>query len=117
MNDTLLLDTGNWDLILDNASNIAMASPPYALAQDVASAVRTFLAECWYDVTIGIPYFEQILGLFPPVAFIRAQLIKAAMTVPGVVSARVLFISFSKRTITGQLQFIDETGAANNVQF
>ena len=40
---TLLLDQTEWDLVLDASGNIALASPPYALAQDVASAVRTFL--------------------------------------------------------------------------
>jgi hypothetical protein len=114
---TLLLDTGAWDLITDNAGNIAIAAEPYALAQDVASAVKTFIGEIYYDTSQGIPYFEQVLGKFPPIALLRAQLVRVALTVPGVVSVRVIFISFSKRTLTGQLQFIDTTGASNNVKF
>jgi len=59
--DTLLLDLDNWDLTVDAAGNWAVASPPYAIAQDVASAIKTFqlqagpndpvLGECWYDNT------------------------------------------------------------------
>lgn len=114
---TLLLDTDAWDLITDNNGNIAVAAEPYSLAQDVASAVKTFIGEVWYDNTLGIPYFEQVLGKFPPLTLLRSQLIGVALTVPGVVSARVVFVQFVDRTLTGQLQFIDTTGASNNVQF
>jgi len=42
---------------------------------------------------------------------------KAALTVPGVVSAQCIISAFDAREITGQIQFIDETGAANGVTF
>ena len=115
--NTLLLDRTAWDLCLDSAGNIAMASPPYSLAQDVASAVRLFLGELWYNTAAGIPYFEDVLGHLPPPSLMRAYIERAALTVPGVVSARCIISAFSDRTVTGQIQFIDETGAANNVSF
>jgi hypothetical protein len=115
--NTLLLDQTEWDLVLDSSGNIAKAEPPYALAQDVASAVRLFLGELWYDTTKGIPYFEDVLGHLPPLPLLTGHMQKAALSVPGVVSARVLIDSFNSREITGQIQFIDETGAANNVRF
>ena len=64
---TLLLDVESWDVILDAASNIAIASEPYAVAQDVASAIKLFAGELWYDTTKGVPYFASILGKSPPV--------------------------------------------------
>lgn len=115
--DTLLLDQVAWDLVIDSAGNIAMAEPPYALAQDVASAVRLFLGELWYNTTAGIPYFEEILGTLPPVSLLISYIETAALTVPGVVTAQCIIGAFDSREITGQIQFIDETGAANAVQF
>jgi predicted anti-sigma-YlaC factor YlaD len=115
--NTLLLDQTAWDLIIDSAGNIAMAAPPYALAQDVASAVRLFLGELWYNTAKGIPYFEDVLGQLPPATLLTGYMEKAALTVPGVVSAQVIIASFDSREITGQVQFIDETGAANAVTF
>jgi ligand-binding sensor domain-containing protein len=115
--DTLLLDTSVWDLVLDANGNIAMATHPYAIAQDVASAVRLFAGELWYDTRQGIPYFEHILGQLPPLQYINAQVEKAAMTVPDVVSARCIVADFTNRVISGQVQIIDKTGATNNVQF
>jgi len=114
---TLLLDRTAWDLVLDSAGNIAVAAPPYALAQDVASAIKLFLGELWYDTSKGVPYFQKILGQLPPPALLTAYLEKAALTVPGVVSARCILETFTDRAVTGQVQFIDETGAANNVNF
>lgn len=117
MYSTLLLDQTAWDLVIDSAGNIAMASPPYALAQDVASAVRLFLGELWYNTPAGIPYFQDVLGHLPPLALLTGYIEKAALTVPGVVSAQCTISKFSGRTITGQVKFIDETGAASGVTF
>ena len=119
MYKTLLLDRNAWDLVIDSAGNIAVASPPYALAQDVASAVRLFLNELWYAPNKGIPYFEDVLGHFPPLSLLTGYIERAALTVPGVVSAKCIISVFSNndRQVSGQVQFIDETGAANGVNF
>lgn len=117
MLNTILLDRSAWDLVIDSNGNIATAAPPYALAQDVASACRLFLGELFYDTTKGIPYFEDVLGHLPPLSLLTGYLEKAALTVPGVVSAQCIISAFEGREVVGQVQFIDETGAANNVRF
>lgn len=115
--DTLLLATNSWDLVLDASGNIAMATRPYAIAQDVASAVKLFSGELWYDTTQGVPYLTNILGQRPSLQYIKAQVEKAALTVPEVVSARCLIASFKGRNLTGQIQVIDKTGVTNHVHF
>ena len=115
--DTLLLAQDTWDLVLDANGNIAMATHPYSIAQDVASACRVFAGELWYDTTQGIPYFQNVLGKRPPLQYIKAQMEAAALTVPDVVSARCLFASFAGRALTGQVQIIDITGASHNAHF
>jgi len=113
--NTLLLDPDAWDLTVDAAGNIATAAPSYSLAQDVASAVRLVAGELWYDIRKGVPYFSDILGHNPPLALIAAQMEDAALSVPGVVSARYIHGSRDSRTEAGQILFVDETGASNNV--
>jgi hypothetical protein len=117
IHNTLLLDQTAWDLVLDANGNIALAGAPYAIAQDVASATRTFLGECWYDTTQGIPYWQQILGEFPPLQYIAQRLQDTALTVPDVAAAKATFTSFQNRSLAGQIQIIDTDGATNNVAF
>lgn len=109
---TLLLDTVAWDLVLDANNNIAVASPPYQLAQDAASAIKLFLGELWYDTTQGVPYFPLILGQTPPLSLIKAKLVAAAKTVPGVTNAQVFVSSITERGLNGQVQILD---SASNV--
>lgn len=115
--NTLLLDVGLWDLTLDASGNIAMASAPYSLAQDVASACRTVLGEVYYDTTQGVDYFGQIFGETPPANIFQEMFIAAALTVPGVASATCVIESYSAetRTVTGQVQFIDTSGNTGTV--
>jgi hypothetical protein len=115
--NTLLLDQDTWDLIADANGNIAQAAPPYALAQDVASAIKTFLGEVWYNDSIGIPYFGQILGKTPPVSVFKAYMVAAALTVPGVVSATCIISAFQNGTVTGQVQFRDSNNQTSTVSF
>ena len=114
--DTLFLSNA-WDLALDSAGNIAMASNPYSLAQDAASACKTVVGDLIYAPTDGIPYFAQILGQLPPLNDIRSLYVAAAMQVPDVVEARVFFSSFNNRTLSGQLQVADRTGVITATGF
>ncbi|NBW08587.1 MAG: hypothetical protein EBR82_11240 [Caulobacteraceae bacterium] len=114
---TLLLDQTTWDLCLDAAGDIAIAADPYAMAQDVASAIRLFIGEAWYDTALGVPYFEQILGRAPPVSLIKEQLTRAALTVPGVVAATCTLASIVNRQLTGQVRVTDRAGAVLTVAF
>jgi hypothetical protein len=115
--NTLFLDTATWDLCLDTSRNIAVASDPYAIAQGVANACRTFLGEVWYDTTVGIPYFTDVLGQIPPLSLIKAHLEQAAMTVDGVVEAKSIITGYSARQLSGQILFTDANGVAQGVNF
>src|SRR5579859_1555101 len=113
---TLLLDTVTWDLVLDVNGNIALADEPYALAQDAASAIRTFLGEVYYDTTLGVPY-QQILGQAPNIAFLKAKLEQAALTVPDVASATVFISSIQGRAVSGQVQIVNTSGQTQAATF
>ena len=115
--NTLLLDISAWDLVLDSNGNIACAAPPYAVAQDVASAIRLFLGELWYDTKQGVPYWQSLLGFNPTISQIASALNAAALTVPGVVSANTIITSISDREVIGQVQFTTSNGTSTTVYF
>jgi hypothetical protein len=114
---TILLDQQNWDFLVDGSRNIAVASEPYALAQDAASAIKYFQSDDYYDTTAGIPYWQQVIGHWPPVELMKAYFVKAALTVPGVVQAQTFISQISDRIVTGQVQITDRTGALSTVGF
>jgi hypothetical protein len=113
---TLFLRPDTWDLTVDVDGNIAVASEPYSLAQDVACACRTFQGELPYDTTQGIPYW-QILGKLPPLQFIKSAYVTAALTVPGIVAAVCFIESIVGRRVTGQVQTTDRNGVLNATRF
>jgi hypothetical protein len=115
--DILYLDNGTWDLAIDASGNIALASDPYALALAASCACRTFLGECYYNTTIGVPYWQQILGHLPTLQYVKSQLAAAAETVPGVVSAQVFITGLVNRQITGQVQVTDSAGTVTAAGF
>lgn len=111
MASTLLLDRGAWDLVLDANGNIAAAADPYSLAQDAASAIKTFgdsgpgnTGECYWDTTIGVPYLTRIFGKQPSIAELKQLFNEAALTVPDVASAACFIIAADSRNIAGQIQ-------------
>lgn len=108
--NTLLLDTVAWDLVLDLSGNIALASDPYSVAQDAASAIRLFQGELWYNTVPGVPYWLSILGHAPPVALMKEKFIQAAMTVPEVKVAQAFITSFKDRKVEGQVQVTTKSG-------
>ena len=113
---TLLLDQGSWDLCLDANGSIAVASPPYSTAQSVSSAIRTFLGECYYDTSLGVPY-RNVLGKNPPLTYLIAQIEAAALSVAGVVSAVCTIQTVKNRAITGQCVITDSDGNTQTVAF
>lgn len=114
---TLLLDTVANDLVLDSNGDIALAAPPYSVAQDVASAMRLFQGELWYDGTQGIPYWQQFLGQNPTTSQIIAAFNNAALSVPGVLSASTVITSVAGREVSGQVQFSTNNGTSTTVSF
>ncbi len=114
---TLFLSPVTWDLCVDINGNIAVAGPPYSLAQDAASTIRCFLGECWYDTAQGIPWFQQIIGFTPTLSLVKAYLVAAALTVPGVTAAQCYITSFAGRKVSGQVQITDISGVTSVAAF
>lgn len=120
---TWLLDVTTWDICLDANGNWAIADAPYSLAQDVASAARTFLGDPWYDKSLGVDYFGRVLGNAPPLSLVQELLVQAALgAVPKtadvyVKSAVCVIQSFDPMTreVTGQIQFVDSNGNPGTV--
>lgn len=108
MATTLLLDRDTNDLCLDSAGDIALASEPYSLVQDVTTEARVWLGEVYYDTTYGVPYAQIFAGNVPNIS-VQSVLEEAAKRVPGVTVATVLLNEITDRELTGQIQIPEGT--------
>lgn len=113
--NTLLLDNTLWDLCLDAAGNIAVASDPYQRAQSVANALKLFSGELWYDTSKGVPYFAQILAHTPPIQLFKEFMVAAAQTVPDVSDATCVINSFEGRMVVGSVSWPGPNGTTESV--
>ena len=52
-----LLLNNNWDISLDKNGNFSLCSDTYAVAQNVACAVRAFTKDMYFNQNDGIPHF------------------------------------------------------------
>ena len=59
---TLYLTPDNWDITLDSSGRLQTSASAYAIAQNVANAVRLFTNEAYFAMDEGIPHFEIELG-------------------------------------------------------
>jgi hypothetical protein len=115
MSTTSLMLTNSWDLSVKGENIAVCDTDQYAMAQDVATACRLFYGENWYNVKIGVKYFEDILGKMPPKSLISAYYQKAALSVPGVVAVKVFVDSILNRRMRGRILFTDAAGLSHNV--
>ncbi|VEB99922.1 Uncharacterised protein [Cedecea lapagei] len=115
---SFLLDVDSWDLSLDAAGNIASTQNPYAVAQDAACSCSTFLGEAWYDTTLGLPYYERILGHWPGSQLINTKMATEAKKLPYVQDAFcTVTISNGDRAASGVMTLTDTNNQQSTINF
>ena len=115
---SLRLNTDSWDIALDDSGNIASTPNPYAVAQDVACACKTFLGEAWYDTTLGIPYYQRILGHWPGTQLINTKMQSEALKLDYVQTATCsITIGKQDRIASGVMTITDTNFDTSNIQF
>lgn len=113
-----LLLTDQWDITLDDSGNIGSTANPYAVAQDVACACSTFMGEAWYDTTLGIPYYERIVGHWPGTQLINTKMQSEALRLPYVQSAFcTTIVGKADRKASGVMTITDTNNVQTTINF
>ena len=103
---TLYLKPDDWDITLDLSGRIAVSANAYAIAQNVANAVRLFTNEAFFAMDEGIPHFDIELGYTrPSLSVLRARMREAALNVEGVLDAVINLepLDRSERKLAGEI--------------
>ncbi|EIC83961.1 hypothetical protein [Serratia sp. M24T3] len=113
---SLYLDPDTWDLVLDGNGSLKTVTNPYSVAQDVACACKTILGEVIYDTTIGIPYFDTLLGRPVTTTTLSSWLQKQATRLSYVQSATVTLIpNRATRDTSGYISITDSNGTSSTL--
>ena len=101
---TLYLNPDSWDITLDSSGRIARSTQAYAIAQNVANAVRLFTGEAFFAMDEGIPHFDIELGKTrPALSVLRARMREAALNVEGVLDAQITLDDVQDRKLPGEI--------------
>ena len=101
---TLYLPPDTWDITLASSGRIARSVQAYAIAQNVANAVRLFTGEAFFAMDEGIPHFDIELGKTrPALSVLRARMREAALNVEGVLDAQITLDDVQERKLTGEI--------------
>lgn len=94
--DVLLGEDG--DIVVDPVLGVTFVSGIAGVAQLVKISLRLFLGEWFLDLDAGVPYFQTILGKKYDAVTLRAEMVKAVVSVPGVVEILSLTLEFDGAT-------------------
>lgn len=101
---TLYLTPDNWDITLDSSGRLQTSANAYAIAQNVANAVRLFTNEAFFAMDEGIPHFDIELGKTrPALSVLRARMREAALNVEGVLDVQITLDDVQDRKLTGEI--------------
>ena len=101
---TLYLNPDSWDITLDSSGRLQTSASAYAIAQNVANAVRLFTGEAFFAMDEGIPHFDIELGKTrPALPVLRARMREAALNVEGVLDAQITLDDVQERKLTGEI--------------
>nr|DAM64852.1 MAG TPA: Protein of unknown function (DUF2634) [Caudoviricetes sp.] len=116
INTTLYLDPDTWDITLDDKNNLATVTNPYSCAQDVATACSVFQGENIYNVTIGVPYTDKILGFSPGTGAVQTWLETEALRLPYIQQASATVVNDSaSRASSGVIVVVDTNGISSTI--
>lgn len=103
----------DWDIYVDKTGNLATSTDAYAIAQNVANAIRLFTKDAYFNGARGIPHYDIELGnpAFPAQSTLHNRIRQAVLGVEGVADTRIeLEYDRAARVYTGEVQITTDDG-------
>lgn len=80
------------------------------IASDLRSRLQTFLGECFLDTSLGVPWFEKILGKKTPSGELKSIFRQVILGTPGITAVETLDAAVANRTLTVVFRATAATG-------
>ena len=116
---TFSVDTAPRDFALDATGDLQVLNGDLVMnfgtegiASDLRSRLQTFLGECFLDTSLGVPWFERILGKKTPSGELKAIFREVILGTPGIASVDTLDVKVASRVLTVAFRALASTGDA-----
>jgi hypothetical protein len=111
--DTALRDLAlaSDDDILISEGDLVFNYGAAGIASDVRARLQTRLGECFLDTSMGVPWFEKILGHKPSAGELRNIFREEILATPGIDSLSSLDVSVTNRVLRLTFKAMTATGA------
>jgi hypothetical protein len=111
------MDLSTNDLLI-TSGDLSIVTGSDAIAQDLQQTLQVWLGEWFLDTTQGIPFKQQILVKNPVIDLVQADIINAALNVPGVTGVTGLELDYNvnNRTLSMSLSATDSNGQTIEAQ-
>lgn len=105
------LDPATWDFVFDANGDLEMVSDGEEVVQHIQQRLRTYLGEWPYDLSVGVPWFQQILGARSNYqrGFSEQVLKTEILETPGVTRFVYFDFSFNEANRIGAFRFHVDT--------
>lgn len=87
------------------AHELVLVTDDEAIAQQLRTRLKFFLGEHFLNVSLGLPFYREILKKNPNLNLVRSIFREAILTTPGVVSVEELFLEINGATRTLEISF------------
>ena len=110
----------NWDITLNGIGRIEVTTGAYAIAQEVATKVRAFYHDMFFNWEQGIPHFVDELGVAPNFTLIRSRIRERALEVDGVEDVEIELdessVTNRNRALTGDIKLTLTDGTTVEIE-
>ena len=105
----IALDVNTSQIGLTSTKDLGLVYDKAAIRQTVLMKLRTFQGEWFLDKSVGVPYFQEILGKNAKIEAITAVFSDAILEVPGVRSLLKFSVNMNQDSREIRVQFRVDT--------
>lgn len=111
----LTMDLSTNDLLVTNG-DLSIVKGTDAIVQDLQQTLQVWAGEWFLDTTVGVPYKQQILVKNPNLDLVQADLLNAALNVPGITEVTDFNFNYDPNNRSLSVQLVANTSNGQTIQ-
>ena len=102
------------DLDVSSGARVFLSGADY-IGQKIRQRLQFFLGEWWKDITLGVPWIQQVLVKNGSSEVVRSIVRNAILAVPGITSVTTCTVTFDTANRIASISFVAVYGQGQTV--